>query len=1066
PALLLAEADTHLSAEAVAKADTFTRRPDGYRVGEGGQMLTSGASTLLEPALSGLSPSGAASLLTGCRHWQGQALGAFSGSAVFDTCSLGVVVSAGDTAAGYNYQWQFGPSGAVAGAQAAYTFDSAGLYSVILTVSDTCGNSAADTLQVAVEDCAEALSCPCANGINIVADSINGTRLSTLTALGILPPGLLADSCLAVSGLLLVDEDYWIFGGEAYMHPGSEIGVGLGSEQVVFTLSGMGQSPGLHGCGQMWKGIRVGDQARLALKGARIADAQYAVHALNKSKILVGESFFNRNYASLYFDAPGSESFSLEAFLGTEVLGYQPLLPPYAGQSPAPGARPYAGISLRHNTAVEPARIGGLGADTGQQNRFEGLRNGILAENTPLAVHNTSFTDIETAAAEPYPFTGFGIRHTGGAAHPLLQRGRGASRTDGPSFKSCTRAIWVEGTSADIADNYMTDCGYGVQVQLAQNRQVFVNGNLMEVSRTGIDLLSNTPLPILEVAGNDITTTSRGINVEETGIAFTDAAIRSNTVTLAGKGFGLRLRGVNGLEASSNDIYMEQAVQTAAGIRVNGATNCTVRENYVVGPGPDNLFFVGLDVLDGSGSVFDCNTFTELGTGAEFEGSCIGSTVSTNVFEPGTLGLGRGLVYRNSLVIGQQSHEGNLWEVNTGLPNEGYGVAAAVSFESNFFDLGFNSYPVHDDGPPIRPSSFAFPNINGFPLQFLIDTWFPVDEEGEAGICIPGGIVEPGGPKDIHRQAARGELQDSLYGEAMLWAAQLQLYKQLAEAVEWPSDEILDSFYLANTNTAIGQYYLLEKAKEELFHYDSLEGATLNGWETQLQELIGHVLEKDSLIAAGTLGLEASRDSLLDEASALCISLDSLENVLLQSQVALAQQALTDNATLTDTAAYQSKEKTFNAIFLSTLAQSTPAMDSIQEAGLFSIAQQCPLSDGRVVHYARSLYQLINDTDFEDNCEEGQALRGHILPELSAQHELEGSIRIFPNPASSELFLEGYCGRIELANRVGQVVLKHRLSPKESQHTIRLPNLPDGLYFLKVYRSDTLISLHKLVILN
>ncbi|MCB9298032.1 MAG: hypothetical protein H6559_33650 [Lewinellaceae bacterium] len=64
---------------------------------------------------------------------------------------------------------------------------------------------------------------------------------------------------------------------------------------------------------------------------------------------------------------------------------------------------------------------------------------------------------------------------------------------------------------------------------------MFINGNLMEVSRTGIDLLSNAP-PFWKW-NNDITTTSRGINIEETGIAFTDAVIRSNTVTLAGKGF-------------------------------------------------------------------------------------------------------------------------------------------------------------------------------------------------------------------------------------------------------------------------------------------------------------------------------------------------------------------------------------------------------------------------------------------------------------------------------------------------------------------------------------------------
>ncbi|MCB9293356.1 MAG: hypothetical protein H6559_09575 [Lewinellaceae bacterium] len=55
-------------------------------------MLTSRASTSIEPAhLPFLANPGAAPLLTGCRLWQGQALGAASGSAVFDSCSLGAV---------------------------------------------------------------------------------------------------------------------------------------------------------------------------------------------------------------------------------------------------------------------------------------------------------------------------------------------------------------------------------------------------------------------------------------------------------------------------------------------------------------------------------------------------------------------------------------------------------------------------------------------------------------------------------------------------------------------------------------------------------------------------------------------------------------------------------------------------------------------------------------------------------------------------------------------------------------------------------------------------------------
>ena len=133
------------------------------------------------------------------------------------------------------------------------------------------------------------------------------------------------------------------------------------------------------------------------------------------------------------------------------------------------------------------------------------------------------------------------------------------------------------------------------------------------------------------------------------------------------------------------------------------------------------------------------------------------------------------------------------------------------------------------------------------------------------------------------------------------------------------------AFTLANANTAISQYYLLEKQKEELFRYDSLQGHTLNGWEAQLQELIGYVLEKDSLIAAGTPKWKPAGTACWMRRARPVHFSGLIENVLLQSQVALAQQALTDNAALTDTAVYQSNEKAFNTLFLNTLAQGTSA---------------------------------------------------------------------------------------------------------------------------------------------
>ena len=51
-------------------------------------MLTSGVEQARLPLLPN---PGAGALLAGCRHWQSAALGASSGSAVFDSCSLGAV---------------------------------------------------------------------------------------------------------------------------------------------------------------------------------------------------------------------------------------------------------------------------------------------------------------------------------------------------------------------------------------------------------------------------------------------------------------------------------------------------------------------------------------------------------------------------------------------------------------------------------------------------------------------------------------------------------------------------------------------------------------------------------------------------------------------------------------------------------------------------------------------------------------------------------------------------------------------------------------------------------------
>ncbi len=765
--------------------------------------------------------------------------------------------------------------------------------------------------------------------------------------------------------------------------------------EITFAVSGMEQTTGIQGCGQMWKGIRVED-SRLVLKGARVADARYAVHARNKAKVLVDASYFNRNFASLYFNGSGSESFSLEAFLATEVLGYQPLLPPFAGQSPAPGARPYAGIEIHNDPSLKS-----IGSTGGAANRFDGLRNGILTENTPLAVHNSSFTDIVEATSEPYPLSGFGIRHSGGAAHPLLQRGSGNSPSSAVSFRNCAQAIRVEGTTAE-----------GILVRAC-----------LEV------VLWKRKWPILGSHEAHFLAHSRATGQKIAEVRFEKRAFAAQMTTSK--------------QALSN------------------ATDCVIRENTVDGAGGDNLGVTGLRVWSSNHSVFDCNTFTELGTGAEFRGSCIGSTVSTNTFDPGAAGMGRGLVYNPNLNIGVQSHAGNLWEVNGGLPNDGYGVAAAVSYGSGFPELAENSFLANDDTSPIYPTSFDFPNLPPASQQQAEETWFPVDEEGIADTCLQNGGLEPIEVKDIHLKTARSEQLDEDYPGAMLWAAQLQLYREL-DVEEWPADEVLDSFYLANDTTLLSAFYQLEKGRDSLYRFLPTETTQIHKWGQELDGLIGFILEKDSLIAAGATGLENARDSLLNDAAGLCVAMDSLEQIILQARVGFAGTLLAANSALSDTAAYQTNEKLANKLFLNTIAQGGGTFDAQQVESLLFIAGQCPLSGGRAVHYARSLYQLVTDSTFVDVCEASSERAASGLP---TGLEEEGSgIRIYPNPTSGELVVEGHCGRIDVTNQLGQPVWSRNLPEGEFRHLINLQGLPGGIYFLRAWLKNKPVYQARLII--
>ncbi|MCB0555616.1 MAG: T9SS type A sorting domain-containing protein [Phaeodactylibacter sp.] len=82
------------------------------------------------------------------------------------------------------------------------------------------------------------------------------------------------------------------------------------------------------------------------------------------------------------------------------------------------------------------------------------------------------------------------------------------------------------------------------------------------------------------------------------------------------------------------------------------------------------------------------------------------------------------------------------------------------------------------------------------------------------------------------------------------------------------------------------------------------------------------------------------------------------------------------------------------------------------------------------------------------------------------QPSVDDETRVYPNPASHEIIVEGACDRVELFNNYGQQLLSQELGVARVLHRIGLPGLPDGVYLLKVCQKGRTITVHKFIILH
>ena len=133
-----------------------------------------------------------------------------------------------------------------------------------------------------------------------------------------------------------------------------------------------------------------------------------------------------------------------------------------------------------------------------------------------------------------------------------------------------------------------------------------------------------------------------------------------------------------------------------------------------------------------------------------------------------------------------------------------------------------------------------------------------------------------------------------------------------------------------------------------------------------------------------------------------------------------------------------------------------------------SIANQCPITGGRGVYAARSLYESIEPTIYDD---EAICTAIGVSQKSDMQYAIEKYFAIAPNPTDGDISFVAKqtceeATQVEIYNALGQQLATTMLPAYESVTTISLTCLNIGIYFVQFKQNNVILQTEKLSIIH
>ena len=299
------------------------------------------------------------------------------------------------------------------------------------------------------------------------------------------------------------------------------------------------------------------------------------------------------------------------------------------------------------------------------------------------------------------------------------------------------------------------------------------------------------------------------------------------------------------------------------------------------------------------------------------------------------------------------------------------------------------------------------------------------------------------------------------------------LYEKLRENPELLNGQpTATNFKTSKDGTVVDGLYSVKEAQTALSGEEMLKNQ-LNANQAAIEGVLQQLAISDSLYQlpnADITLLDIQRIALKEQLNQLLTQKDDLYQLASESRITVTNQLSNQNNLITAANELQvANEKITNDLYFSTYARGNYDLNSSQVALLQSIANQCPIVGGRGVYAARSLYEAIEPTVYDDDaiCE----AIGISQKTTTQSTEISNNFTIVPNPANNTVNFDysGFEDRpttIRIYNAMGQVIKEIAINTNTSVTTADISLLLSGVYWCQLMRQDHNIATQKLVIIK